>query len=116
MQPNIKLLCPSRQVSLGEGRRKAFRAKELWIVLSVPPQPPSEPQGPSPLALALEWVSRILAAVVVMVGPGLLGQWADARWGTRHWALLGFAVGMPIGLAYLIWITHARNRPTQRNR
>ncbi len=74
----------------------------------VPPtstQPPDGSPQPSPMALALEWVSRILAAVLVMVGLGLGGQWLDRKFGTRYWVLVGFLIGLPVGLGYLIWIT-----------
>jgi hypothetical protein len=37
-----------------------------------------------------------------MVLPGLGGQWLDGRWGTRFLALLGFALGLFGGIAYLL--------------
>jgi hypothetical protein len=57
------------------------------------------------MAVAMEWVSRILAAVVVMAGPGILGAWLDKRWGTGFLALVGFAVGITAGLYYLVTVT-----------
>lgn len=48
------------------------------------------------------WVSRIFAAVAVMVVPGLAGQWLDQRWGTGFLGLVGFALGMVSGIAYLL--------------
>jgi hypothetical protein len=60
------------------------------------------------MAVAMEWVSRILAVVVLMVGPGLLGGWLDRRWGTGFLTLLGFALGLTGGTAYLLIITKAK--------
>lgn len=63
------------------------------------------PDGRSPIAEAMEWVSRIFAVAVVMVLPGLAGQWLDKRWGTGFLALVGFAVGLTSGIAYLVKTT-----------
>ena len=60
----------------------------------------SEPA--SPMAAAMQWVARIMAAALMMVLPGLLGQWLDERWGVNVLALTGFAVGIGLGLFYLI--------------
>lgn len=54
---------------------------------------------------AMEWVSRIFAVCVVMVGPGLLGMWLDGKLGTQFLMILGFAGGMALGIAYLVIIT-----------
>lgn len=53
----------------------------------------------------MEWVSRIFAVAVVMVLPGLAGQWLDKRLGTGFLALVGFAIGLTSGIAYLVKIT-----------
>lgn len=63
------------------------------------------PDGRSPIAEAMEWVSRILVVAAVMVLPGLAGQWLDKRWGTGFLVLVGFAVGLTGGIAYLVKIT-----------
>jgi len=57
------------------------------------------------MATAMDWVSRILAMVVVMVAPGVGGHWLDDRWGTKFLALAGFGLGMVLGIAYLLAIT-----------
>lgn len=62
---------------------------------------------------ALDWVSRILSAVAVMVGPGLLGQWLDHKLGWHYLALVGFAGGLVAGMAYLIWLV-GQVRPPKR--
>ena len=66
------------------------------------------PNGRPPMAIAMEWVSRILAVVAVMVAPGLLGGWLDRRWGTGFLTLLGFALGLTVGTAYLLIITKSK--------
>lgn len=63
------------------------------------------PDGRSPIAEAMEWVSRIFAVAVVMVLPGLAGQWLDKRWGTSFLALVGFGFGLTSGIIYLVKIT-----------
>ncbi len=70
------------------------------------PEPPSGEPPQHPFAVALEWVSRIAAAVIVMVGLGLGGRWLDQKLGTRYWVLVGFLFGLPVGIGYLIWVTH----------
>lgn len=54
------------------------------------------------MAAAMQWVARIMAAALMMVLPGLLGQWLDERWGVSFLALAGFACGIGLGLFYLI--------------
>jgi hypothetical protein len=63
------------------------------------------------MAVALEWVSRITTAVLMMVLPGLGGQWLDEQWGTGFVALLGFAFGLTTGVWYLLQVTR---EPQQR--
>jgi hypothetical protein len=67
------------------------------------------------MAIAMEWVSRVLAVVVVMVGPGLLGGWLDKRWGTSFLTLLGFALGLIGGTAYLLVATKSKARRPPRD-
>lgn len=72
----------------------------------VPEKDPSE--QPSPIGLAFEWVGRIMAVVVEMVLPGLLGQQLDTRLGTRFLVLVGFACGISLSLWHLIVMTRRR--------
>ncbi len=58
-----------------------------------------------PMAVAMQWVSRVFAASLMMVGPGLGGQWLDRRWGTSLLGPLGFGVGLVAGVVYLIAVT-----------
>lgn len=53
-------------------------------------------------SLAVDWVSRVLAICVVMVLPGLGGDWLDRKFGTSFWALIGFACGFASGFTALI--------------
>ena len=63
----------------------------------------SPPQHP--MALAMQWVARITAAGLMMVLPGLAGQWCDGWFGTGFLALGGFAVGIAVSIVYLVAIT-----------
>ena len=69
---------------------------------------PSRPQNP--LADALHWVARVTTAALIMVLPGLLGQWVDRKLGTSWFALLGFGVGITVALVYLLAVTATLNR------
>ncbi|MFV1965276.1 MAG: hypothetical protein ACC628_07610 [Pirellulaceae bacterium] len=61
------------------------------------------------MAEALDWVSRIMAVTLVMLLPGLGGHWVDKRLGTEFLVLVGFALGLTVGVAYLIWMTQTLN-------
>jgi hypothetical protein len=65
---------------------------------------------PSPIGVAFEWVGRILAVVVEMVVPGLVGQYLDSRFGTRFLALLGFGGGLTLGIYHLVVMTRPKPR------
>ena len=64
-----------------------------------------QPDQRPPLAVAMEWVSRIITVALMMVLPGLAGGWLDKRWGTSFLALIGFAIGVSMGIWHLIVIT-----------
>ena len=57
------------------------------------------------MAIAVEWVSRILAVGLVMVVPAVVGLWLDGRWGTKFLVLVGLALGMVLGMWYLLLLT-----------
>jgi len=65
--------------------------------------PPDD--DPPPMAIAMQWVSRITTVVLEMVLPGLAGQWLDDRWGTGFLALAGFAFGLTLGIWHLLIMT-----------
>jgi hypothetical protein len=61
----------------------------------------------------MEWVSQITTVVAEMVVPGLAGQWLDKRWGTGFLTLLGFALGLSLGIWHLIAMTRPRGAGRQ---
>ena len=69
-------------------------------------KPPARP----PMAIAIEWVGRITTVALEMILPGILGGWLDDRWGTKFLALLGFAIGLPLGMAHLLWMTSRQQK------
>ena len=70
---------------------------------------------PSPMSLALDWVSRIFAVSLLMLLPGLAGQWLDRRWGTSFLSLFGFAGGLILGIYVLIALTKMMPRPKKKD-
>jgi hypothetical protein len=65
-------------------------------------------------ALAIEWVSRILAIVAVMVLPGLGGRWLDQRFGMRIFTLVGFALGLVVGVTCLLAVVNTKKPPDKK--
>ncbi|MEM9353907.1 MAG: hypothetical protein AAGA92_12905 [Planctomycetota bacterium] len=57
------------------------------------------------MAVASQWVARIIAAGALMVLPGLAGDWVDSVLGTSLFALCGFGVGIAGSLCYLVAVT-----------
>jgi hypothetical protein len=51
---------------------------------------------------AIDWVSRVLAVLLVMVVPGLLGSWLDRQFATRWCTAAGFLLGMLAGMVGLV--------------
>lgn len=75
----------------------------------------ASPEPEQPMAAAMQWVSRIFAAAILMVLPGLAGQWLDEKLGSRFLVLLGFGGGLVSGMLYLIGQTRqAELRRKQR--
>ena len=62
--------------------------------------PPSTPR--QPLALAMEWVAKITTVGLEMVLPGVGGVYLDKYFQTTFLALLGFGVGMTVGILHLL--------------
>ena len=56
----------------------------------------------------MDWVSKITTVAMEMVLPGLAGMWLDKRFGTGFLALLGFALGVPLGIWHLIAMTKSK--------
>gem|GEM_PF-592332 len=78
----------------------------------------SDPSGDDrhPIAIASEWVSRITTVVIMMILPGLFGQWLDKYWGTHFLALVGFALGLPTSIWYLLRITKEIEKQDDQNK
>ncbi|MFT5526846.1 MAG: hypothetical protein ACI9HK_004826 [Pirellulaceae bacterium] len=60
------------------------------------------------MAEGMIWVSRITTVALEMVLPGLAGLWLDNQLGTQFISLLGFAVGVPLGIWHLIVMTKSK--------
>ena len=60
------------------------------------------------MAEAMNWVSKITTVALEMVLPGLAGLWLDNQLETRFLALLGFALGVPLGMWHLIAMTKSK--------
>jgi hypothetical protein len=63
------------------------------------------PEKRPPMAVALEWVSRITAVALAMVLPGLFGYWLDIKLGTSFLAPTGFVLGIVGGMWSLMALT-----------
>jgi hypothetical protein len=61
-----------------------------------------------PLALAMEWVSKITTVALEMVLPAIGGGYLDRRWGTKYWALVGLVVGFSVGMWHLLQMTKVK--------
>ena len=69
------------------------------------------PDARHPMALALEWVSKITTVVLEMVLPGLAGWWLDSRLGTRSLLTIsGFALGFVAGITHLLVMTRRKGK------
>ncbi|HMO84073.1 MAG TPA: hypothetical protein PKC18_04035, partial [Lacipirellulaceae bacterium] len=49
------------------------------------------------------------AVALLMVVPGIGGQWLDRRLGIRWGGLVGFAIGVTVGVWYLVAMTRQRS-------
>jgi hypothetical protein len=58
-------------------------------------QPPNDAR--SPIAEAMQWVSRITTVALMTVLPILGGGWLDGRFATKYWGLVGLVVGLVLG-------------------
>jgi hypothetical protein len=87
-------------------KRSAVSAPTGSTNLGCSVKDPSDQQ--SPIGAAFEWVGRILAVVVEMVVPGLVGKYFDDRLGTGFLALVGFGGGLSLGIWHLIVMTRPK--------
>ena len=68
------------------------------------------PEEASPVGEAMVWSSRIMAIGMAMFLPGVIGGWADARFGLRVLGPAGFVVGF---VAALTWLVRIGKRPQE---
>ena len=71
-----------------------------------------EAPGPDPLALAMEWVTKITAVGLEMVLPAIGGAYLDKRIGSTYWALIGVTLGMVVGMWHLLQMTRKKDGET----
>jgi cellobiose-specific phosphotransferase system component IIC len=69
----------------------------------------AEQEDRPPLAIALEWVSKVTTVALEMVVPGIIGAWMDRRWGTNFITLIGLACGVSVGIWHLLVLTRSEN-------
>ena len=63
------------------------------------------PNGVSPIAEAMHWVSRITVIALEMVLPGIGGQWLDRQGGSHWMGPTGFLFGITVGMFHLVAIS-----------
>ena len=64
------------------------------------------PEQRSPVAVASQWASRVMAVSFEMVLPGMFGYWVDRKLGTvALFMLVGFAFGVTAAVWHLIQMT-----------
>jgi len=64
----------------------------------------------------MQWLSRTIAVVIIMVGPGLIGAALDRRWGSSFFTPAGFLLGMVLATTSLVVLAQklappARGKP-----
>jgi hypothetical protein len=60
------------------------------------------------MAEAINWLSKITTVALEMVLPGLAGLWLDSQLETQFLTVLGFALGVPLGMWHLIAMTKSK--------
>lgn len=74
-----------------------------------------QPDQPSPIGMAAEWVARLTVVGMEMVVFGLGGVWLDERLRVKPlFALLGFTLGIGIGIFHLLMMTAPGRKRGQR--
>ena len=64
----------------------------------------------------MQWLSRTIAVVIIMVGPGLIGAALDRRWKSSLCTPAGFLLGMALATTALVVLAQklappARGKP-----
>ena len=69
----------------------------------------SEPRPP--MAVAMEWVSRVTTISLSMALPGVGGIWVDSKLGTLPvFVILGVVLGFALGMYQLLQLAKESNR------
>jgi len=68
-----------------------------------------ERPGSDPMALALEWVTKITTVGLEMVLPAVGGGYLDRRLNTTYWTLIGLVFGVVFGMWHLLQMTRPKN-------
>jgi len=67
---------------------------------------PTPPDDRSPIAVGMEWTTRIITIALEMALPGLAGYWVDQKLGTVVlFLILGVVLGFLAGIWHLIRLT-----------
>lgn len=56
---------------------------------------------------AITWSSRVIAIMLLMMAPGILGYYLDKRWETGWLTPTGFALGIGLGIVGLLAVSAA---------
>jgi hypothetical protein len=67
------------------------------------------PNEPHPVAEAMQWVAILTTIAMEMVIPGLVGRWLDRRFGTGFLVMVGFALGLSVGIWHLVQVTKSKS-------
>ena len=69
------------------------------------------------MAVAAQWAYRAMAIGTEMVLPGILGLWLDHQLGTKFvFGILGFVLGMVLGIWHLMRMTSQNPQKVAANR
>jgi hypothetical protein len=56
-----------------------------------------------------------MAVALAMILPGVVGEWADRRFGTEFLVIVGFAIGLVAGMGSLLVMTRAAGKSRGNN-
>lgn len=62
---------------------------------------------------AMQWLSRTIAIVLVMIGPVMAGRWLDRRLGTEFLTPVGFVLGTIVATGLLLILARALTPPAR---
>ena len=62
---------------------------------------------------AIEWFSRTITILIVMIGPGLAGNWLDQRLNTQYLSAIGIFLGLSLGTFILVLLAKNLTPPAR---